>query len=123
MAMNSPTVLLPASHRAISSSLSRFGYEVLTASDKTEALTLLRANLCITVLVADADAGGLTLAREARAIRPNLGIVYTAMAPHRVAERERVRDAPMLRSPYGAHQLAGVISGLGRRVLDDPLAA
>ena len=121
--MSQPTVLLPATHRAISSSLARFGYEVLTASDKTEALALLRASRCITVLVADVDAGGLTLAREARAIRPNLGIIYTAMAPHRVAERERVPDAPMLRSPYGAHQLAGVISGLGRRVLDDPLAA
>lgn len=121
--MYPPTVLLPAAHCAVSSSLSRFGYEVLTASDATEALALLRANRSITVLVADADAGGLTLAREARAMRPNLGIVYTAMAPHRVAERERVLDAPMLRSPYGAHQLAGVINGLGRRVLDDPLAA
>ena len=121
--MNSPTVLLPATHRAVSSSLSRFGHEVLTARDKTETLALLRADRSITVLVADAEAEGLTLAREARAIRPDLGIVYTAMAPHRVAERERVPDAPMLRSPYGAHQLAGVISGLGRRVLDDPLAA
>src|SRR5919107_826792 len=115
--MNHPTVLLPSAHRAISSSLTRLGYEVLTASDKTEALALLRASRCITVLVADVDAGGLTLAREARAIRPNLGVVYTAMAPHRVAERERVPDAPMLRAPYGAHQLAGVINGLGRRVL------
>ncbi len=78
---------------------------------------------CITVLVADVDAGGLILAREARAIRPTLGVVYTAMAPHRVAERERVPDAPILRAPYATHQLAGVISGLGRRILDDPLAA
>ncbi len=121
--MTLPTVLLPSTHRAISSSLARFGYEVLTASDTAEALALLRESRCITVLVADVDAGGLTLAREARATRPTLGVVYTAMAPHRVAERERVADAPILRSPYGAHQLAGVISGLGRRVLDDPLAA
>ncbi len=118
-----PTVLLPATHRAISSSLARFGYEVLTASDKTEALALLRASRCITVLVADVDAGGLALAREARAIRPDLGVVYTATAPHRVAERERVANAPILRSPYATHQLAGVIGGLGRRVLDDPFAA
>ena len=121
--MNHPTVLLPASHRAVSFSLARFGYEVLTASDTTEALALLRASRCITVLVADVDAGGLTLARDARAIRPTLGIVYTAIAPHHVAERERVPDAPILRSPYGAHQIASLISGLGRRVLDDPLAA
>ena len=75
-----PTVLLPATHRAISSSLARFGYEVLTASDKTEALALLRASRCITVLVADVDAGGLTLAREARAIRPNLSPVKNSRA-------------------------------------------
>ena len=121
--MNCPTVLFPIAHRAISSSLARFGYEVLTASDKTEALALLRATRCITVLVADVDADGLTLAREARTFLPNLGVIYTAMAPHRVSERETVADAPILRSPYGAHQLAGVITGLGRRVLDDPLAA
>jgi hypothetical protein len=69
------------------------------------------------------DAGGLILAREARAIRPDLGVVYTATAPHRVTERENVSGAPILRSPYATHQLAGVIGGLGMRVLDDPLAA
>ena len=121
--MTYPTVLLPTTHRDISSSLARYGYEVLTTSDETEALALLRANRCIGVLVADVDRGGLALAREARAIRPDLGVVYTATAPHRVAETERVSGAPILRSPYAAHQLAGVISGLGRRVLVDPLAA
>ncbi len=40
-----------------------------------------------------------------------------------VAEKEKMRDAPILRSPVTAHQLAGVIAGLGRRVLDNPLAA
>ncbi len=120
--MNYPTVLLPTAHRDNSSSLARYGYEVLTASDKTEALALLRASRCIGVLVADVDRGGLALAREARAIRSDLGVVYTATAPHRAAETERASEAPILRSPYAAHQLA-VISGLGRRVLDDPLAA
>ncbi len=100
-----------------------FLHEILTASDKTEALPLLRATRCIGVLVADVEGGGLTLARETRAIRPDLGVVYTATAPHRVAETERVSGAPILRSPFAAHQLVGVISGLGRRVLDDPLAA
>ncbi len=121
--MTLPTVLLPATHRNASTSLGRFGYEVLTASDRAEALALVRANRCITVLVADVDTDGLTLAREARAICPDLGIVYTATAPHRVAERAKVSGTPILRAPYATHQLAGVISGLGRRVLDDPLAA
>ena len=121
--MNSPTVLLPATHRDISTSLGRFGYDVLTAGDRTEALALLCANRCIGVLVADVDAGGLTLAQEARAIRSDLRVVYTASAPHRVPESSKVSDAPILRSPYAGHQLAGVIAGLGRRLLEDPLAA
>jgi hypothetical protein len=50
-------------------------------------------------------------------------VVYIAAAPHRVAEKEKVRDAPILRSPVAAHQLASVIAGLGRRVLDDAVAA
>jgi CheY-like chemotaxis protein len=122
-AMTYPTVLLPANHRDIGTSLGRFGYEVLTVSDRAEALALLRANRGISVLVADVDAGGLTLAREARAIRSDLRVVYTASAPHRVPQSSKVSDAPILRSPYAGHQLAGVIAGLGRRVLNDPLAA
>ncbi len=121
--MNHPTVLLTTAQGDIASSLSRFGYDILTASNGTDAFALLRANRGIGVLVADVDRGGLTLAREARAIRPNLGVVYTAAAPHRVPEAARVSDAPILRAPYATHQLAGVIAGLGRRVLDDPLAA
>jgi CheY-like chemotaxis protein len=121
--MTYTTVLLPTNHHDISTSLGRLGYDVLTVSERTEALTLLRTNRGIGVLVADVDAGGLTLAREARAIRSDLRVVYTASAPHRVPESSRASDAPILRSPYAGHQLAGVIAGLGRRVLDDPLAA
>ncbi len=121
--MNHPTVLLTATRHDVATALSRFGYDILIANDGTEALALLRANRSIGVLVADVDRCWLTLAREARAIRPGLGLVYTATAPHRVPETARVSDAPILRAPYATHQLAGVIAGLGRRVLDDPLAA
>jgi CheY-like chemotaxis protein len=121
--MKHPTVLLTATKGDVATALSRFGYDILTASDGTEALALLRANRSIGILVADVDRGRLSLAREARAIRPDLGVVYTAMTPHRVAESARVSGAPILRAPYATHQLAGVIGGLGRRVLDDPLAA
>src|SRR4028118_1104216 len=96
-AMTHPTVLLPANHRDISTSLGRFGYEVLTVSDGAEALALLRANRGISVLVADVDVGGLALAREARAIRSDLRVVYTASAPHRVPPSSKVSDAPVPR--------------------------
>ena len=112
-----------AARRDLCASLARFDYDVLIASDGTEALALLRDNRQIGVIVADIDLGGITVAREPRAIRPNIGVVYTSMAPHRVAESMKVSGAPILRMPYGAHQLVGVIRGLGRRVLDDSLAA
>ncbi len=48
-------------------------------------------------LVADIDADGLSLAREPYAIRSDLRIVYTATAPHRVAEGAKVSGAPILR--------------------------
>jgi CheY-like chemotaxis protein len=122
-----PTVLVTTSdattRRTISVSLARFDYEVLIATDGPEALALLRDNRQIGVIVADIELGGLALAREARAIRPKLGVVYASLAPHRVIGREKVAGAPMLRTPYAAHQLVGVIQGLGRRVLDDALAA
>ncbi len=122
-----PTVLITATNDAVRRDvcdvLARFDYEAVVASDEIEALALLRENRRIGVIVADVELGGLTLAREARAIRSNLGVVYTSIAPHHVAESTKVSGAPVLRKPYAAQQLVGVIRGLGRRVLDDALAA
>ena len=125
--MTYPTILLTASEAAIRCDvcawLTRFGYEVVTAGSAGEALAVLRASHAIGVLVADVSTGGLTLAHEARAIRPNIGVVYTAAAPHRIKEAERVSGAPILRTPYAAHQLMGVIAGLNQRVLNESSAA
>ncbi len=122
-----PTVLVTATdaltRRDVSDVLARFGYEAVAVRDATEALSMLRENRRIGVLVADVEAGGLALAREARAIRPSLGVVYTSASPYRVADKAKVSGAPLLRAPYAAHQLVSVIAGLGRRVLDDALAA
>ena len=122
-----PTVLVTATNNAVRRDvcdvLARFDYEAVVASDEAEALALLRDDRRIGVIVADIELGGLTLAREARTIRPNLGVVYTATTPHHVAESTKVSGAPVLRKPYAAQQLVGVIRGLGRRVLDDALAA
>ncbi len=59
---------------------------MLVASDGIAALTALRENRHVGVIVADVELGGLTLAREARTIRPNMGVVYASVAPHRVPE-------------------------------------
>ncbi len=89
-----PTILVTATdaatRRDVCDVLARFDYEVLIASDETEALALLRDNRQIGVIVANVESGGLTLAREARAIRPHLGVVYTSVAPHRVTESTKV---------------------------------
>ena len=122
-----PTVLITATNDAVRRDvcdvLARYDYEAVVASNETEALVLLRDNRQIGVIVADIELGGLALAREARTIRPNLGVVYTATTPHHVTESTKVSGAPVLRKPYAAQQLVGVIRGLGRRVLDDALAA
>jgi CheY-like chemotaxis protein len=122
-----PTILLTASNpiarRDVTDVFDRFGYEVLTASDGAEALALFRENRRIGIIVADVELGGLMLAREARAMRPDVGVIYTSVAPYRVAENAKVSGAPILRVPYAAQQLVGVAASLGRRVLADPLAA
>jgi DNA-binding response OmpR family regulator len=122
-----PIVLITATNDAVRRDvcdvLYRFDYEAVVASDETEALALLRDNRQIGIIVADVELGGLTLAREARTIRPHLGVVYTATTPHRVADSTKVSGAPILRKPYAAQQLVGVIRGLGRRVLDEAVAA
>ena len=122
-----PIVLITSTNDAVRRDvcdvLARYDYEAVVASDETEALVHLRNDRRIGVIVADVELGGLTLAREARAIRPHLGVVYTSVTPHHVAESTKVSGAPILRKPYAAQQLVGVIRGLGRRVLDDSLAA
>ncbi len=122
-----PTVLITATNDAVRRDvcdvLARYDYEAVVASDETEALGLLRDDRRIGVIVADVELGGLALAREARAIRPHVSVVYTATTPHHVAESTKVSGAPVLRKPYAAQQLVGVIRGLGRRVLDEAVAA
>ncbi len=122
-----PIILLTATNAAtrrdVCDVLARYDHEAVIASDGTEALALLRDNRRIGIIVADVELGGLTLAQEARAMRPDMGVIYTSVAPHRVAQSTKVSGAPILQIPFVAHQLVAVIRGLGRRVIDDSLAA
>jgi DNA-binding NtrC family response regulator len=125
--MGHPIVLITASTPAVaehvSEALARYAFETITAENEADALAVLASTRRIGVLVADVGAGGLKLAQEARKMHPKIGVIYTAAAPHQIPAGAKVKDAPVLRSPYVAHQLASVISGLGRRVLDQPIAA
>ena len=125
--MTYPTVLVTAATAEIAlratEGLERYGYDTVVAVDQTDALVLIRAEQPISVVVAAVEKGSLELAREARKLRPRMGIVYTASAPQHIPDGAKVSGAPVLRTPYTAHQLAGLIAGLGKHVLDEPLAA
>ena len=101
------------------SGLEGYGYDVLTTSSVEDALDLLRTNARINVLVVDVKlentSAGLALAKAARQANPRVNIVYTCDIPHRLPEREKVRGAPCLRTPYHPHQLVGVIAQISNQ--------
>jgi CheY-like chemotaxis protein len=117
------TVLLVAKdglvRKVTSAGLAMYGYEVLTASDGQEAAELLETNRHTTIIVTDADMGGeidgVAIALLARKMNPNIDIIYTSRAPHRLPEKVKVSGAPTLRDPYPPHQLVGVITHLRYR--------
>jgi CheY-like chemotaxis protein len=99
--------------------LEGYGYDVLTTSSLDEALDLLRTNRRINVLVVDVKlentSASLALAKAARLADPTINVVYTCGTPYRLSEREKVRGAPCLRTPYHPHQLVGVIAQISNR--------
>ena len=118
-----PLVLLVPGDRLTSlltrRGLEGYGYDVLTASGVEEALDLLRTNTRISVLVVDVKlentSASLAFAKAARMADPRVNVVYTCSIPHRLPEREKVRGAPCLRTPYHPHQLVGVIAQISNQ--------
>lgn len=118
-----PTVLLVAgdglTRLLTTSGLAMYGYEVRAADSPSEALELIRGASGadrIGVLVLDldlpGDPDGLTVATLARAQHPKLMVIYTSRMPQRVPEKQKVPGAPILRTPYYAQQIAGIIREL-----------
>ena len=101
----------PVVARDLASALLKNGYEVVTLAASNIAASL-QGHRGGVVILANADRGGLDLAREVRSIRSDAGVVYTASAPQRIPETARVRGAPMMRSPITPHQLVGVVAAL-----------
>ena len=98
--------------------LEGYGYDVVMAGGE-DALDLLRTNARISILVVDVKlentSAGFALAKAARMADPTLHVVYTCSIPHRLPEREKVRGAPCLQTPYHPHQLVGVIAQISNR--------
>jgi CheY-like chemotaxis protein len=99
--------------------LEGYGYDVLMAGSVEEALSHLRTNRRISVLVVDVKlenaTAGMALAKAARVGAPSIHVIYTCRIPYRLPEREKVKGAPCLRTPYHPHQLVSVIGQISTR--------
>jgi hypothetical protein len=102
-----------------SNGLLGYGYDVLVAASIEDAFDLLSTTPRISVLVINVEfenaSKGLALAKAARGADPKLKVVYTCAIPNRLPEREKVTDAPCIRTPYHPHQLVGVIGQISNR--------
>ncbi|MPR12698.1 hypothetical protein [Microvirga tunisiensis] len=102
-----------------SNGLLGYGYDVLVAASVEDAFDLLRTKPRISVLVINVEiengSESLALAKTARRDDPKIKVIYTCAIPNRLPEREKVSDAPCLRTPYHPHQLVGVIGQISNR--------
>jgi CheY-like chemotaxis protein len=99
--------------------LGGLGYQVTTATNAAEALTIIRSDpeidLLFTDVVMPGGVSGLGLARAARELRPSLRVLLTSgfVGENRVREG---REFPLLDKPYEAAALASTL----RKLLDRP---
>ena len=94
------------------------GHQVLSASDISEALLILRSPQHVDLLFTDiylkkAVLGGCDLAREAVKLRPELRVLYTTgNVVTDVMKALFVEGTHCLRKPYAEHQLRASIEGM-----------
>ena len=95
-----------------------WGYDVLSASDVSEALVLLKSTQRIDVLFTDiylktAVLGGCDLAREAVKLRPEIRVLYTT--GNTITKQMKdlfVAGTHCLRKPYTPEQLHDFVDSL-----------
>lgn len=102
--------------------LSAIGCRVMTAANAEQALRLLLSPVPLDLLVTDIRMprmDGITLAELAKALRPELRVLFTsAYLSAGPVRGERIDDAPFVRKPWRAAQLEQHV-----RRLVGPLAA
>jgi CheY-like chemotaxis protein len=102
--------------------LNAFGYETLEAENGPQALEILRRDpsidLMLTDVVMPGGMSGDVLAREARAVRPDLKVVLTTGYPRGMGQEPGGGTAPwpMLRKPFTRQELGRLV----RETLDAP---
>ncbi len=94
--------------------LSDLGHDVQVAEQAEQALAILRNDAAIDVLLTDVimpgDKSGVDLAREAVAMRPELPVILSSGYTGDVLMAAEAAPWPLLRKPYGAEQLARMIT-------------
>ena len=91
------------------------GYQVLPVTNGRKALTVLKANRAIRLLVVDftmPEMNGAAVAREVRASRPRLPILLITGNADPDAIQADLPDVPMLRKPFDREQLTTRIADL-----------
>ena len=90
------------------------GIPVWSASTGEEALALLQTHCDeIDVLFTDVNLGpgisGFEVARRARALCPDIRVIYVTGAPQRDMQAERVSESLLFQKPYGIFQVLEVV--------------
>jgi PAS domain S-box-containing protein len=100
--------------------LSRLGYRILAAATGPEALAILRRDKSIDLLFSDvvmpAGMSGIELARAARRVRPDIGILLSSAHPGNTQAQPIHREFPFITKPYRP-------STLGPRIVEVLAAA
>ncbi|TXN32941.1 response regulator [Methylobacterium sp. WL19] len=94
------------------------GYRVLSAADAEEAEDILareRVDLLFTDIDLARNTNGLSLARRARRLRPNLPVIYTSGGRGSLSQADAVAESIFVPKPYRPSQLIALANGLLRR--------
>ncbi|MGD0891866.1 MAG: PAS domain S-box protein [Terracidiphilus sp.] len=104
--------------------LAEMGFDYFQAPDGTSALEILKQHSEIDLLVTDivmpGGMNGVELVQKARALRPDLKIIYSSGFPaEALAERSMsLVDGPLLHKPYQRNEFTAII----HRVMDNEYA-
>ncbi|MFN3614209.1 MAG: PAS domain-containing protein, partial [Rubrimonas sp.] len=117
VASGGETVLMveddPMVREHVAAQLTSLGYRIVVARDGREALTLLTerpdVELLFTDIVMPGGMNGRSLAELARALRPDLPILFTTGFEATAAEGGAMQAVRVLRKPYLRHNLASAL--------------
>lgn len=118
MAKNRPVVLIVDDDDKVldvaAIVLASLGFQVIPAANGDAALEIIKyyrgIDLLMTDIVMPGSLDGWELARRAKQLRPELGVVYTTgFADRQLEDKSSPGYGPLLPKPWRADQLAAVV--------------